>query len=291
MDLPINPPGRVLGNENAILSGVGSRYLVRDFEGCLSLKSVMRGAADWETDGRRFAVNQDCYLILNDRQHYTITIDSPRQVKTFCLFFERGFVEEIHRAMMAGDERLLDSPGNPRPALEFVNRLEPPDSAVLGLLRRFHEELSLGRMPLTEWDRHFLRIGTQLVRERGDTLRAVANLPALRVSTREELYRRVLRGRDFLLASLAGPVRLKDVARAAHLSPYHFHRSFARVFRETPHQYLTRHRLEKAARLLRSTEMSVTEVGLEAGFESAAAFSDVFRRYHGVAPLRYRRDN
>jgi AraC family transcriptional regulator len=146
-------------------------------------------------------------------------------------------------------------------------------------------------MPVTAWEEHFLQIGAQLVRERRDTLRAMENLPALRASTREEVYRRLLRGRDFLLASLQGRIQLKDVAKAANLSPFHFHRSFARVFRETPHQYLTRHRLEMAARLLRSTEMSVTEVGLESGFESMAAFSDVFRRHHGMSPLRYRRAN
>ena len=100
MKLPINPPGPSLGTENAILSGYGTRYHVPDFEGCLSLKSVVQGSADWETDGRRFVVNHDCYLILNDRQHYTLTIDSPTRVKTFCLFFERGFVEEINRVMI-----------------------------------------------------------------------------------------------------------------------------------------------------------------------------------------------
>jgi AraC family transcriptional regulator len=292
MKLPINPPARTLGTENVILSGWGARYHVRDFEGCLSLKSVVHGSADWETDGRRFVVNQDCYLILNDLQHYTMTIDSPKRVKTFCIFFERGFVEEINRVMSKGDECLLDSPQDPRRlGLDFINRVEPNDSAVLGLLRQFHSKLDCGWMPLTEWEKHFLRIGAQLVMERRDALRAIVNLPALRASTREEVYRRLLRGRDFLLASLQDPIRLKDVAQAANLSPFHFHRSFARVFRETPHQYLTRHRLEMAARLLRSTEMSVTAVGLEAGFESVAAFSDIFRRYHGKSPLRYRRSN
>lgn len=292
MKLPINPPGRTLGAENAILSGFGSRYHVRDFEGCLSLKSVVQGSADWEMDGRRFVVNQDCYLILNDRQLYSMTIDSHKRAKTFCLFFERGFVEDIHRVMNTGDEHLLDSPQNPRQlGLEFINRLEPRDSDVLDMLRRFHAELANGRMELAEWEGHFLRIGAQLVRERRDTFRSLANLPALRASTREEIYRRLLRGRDFLLASLQGSLRLQDVARAAALSPFHFHRSFTRVFRETPHRYLTRHRMEMAARLLRSTEMSVTEVGLEAGFESLAAFSDVFRRYYGMSPVRFRRAN
>jgi len=292
MKLPVNPPARMLGTENAILSGYGTRYHVRDFEGCLSLKSVARGSADWETDGRRFVVTPDCYLVLNDRQHYTMTIDSPYRVKTFCLFFERGFVEEINRGMVVGDERLLDSPQTPRRlGLEFINRVESKESAIVGLLRQFHAELGYGRMTLTQWEEHFLRIGAQMARERRETLRAMERLPALRASTREEVYRRLLRGRDFLLASLHEPIRLKDVAKAANLSPFHFHRSFARAFRETPHQYLTRQRLELAARLLRSTEMSVTEVGLEAGFESVAAFSDSFRRYYGKSPMRYRRNN
>ncbi|HUB80202.1 MAG TPA: AraC family transcriptional regulator [Bryobacteraceae bacterium] len=292
MTLPINPPGRTLGTENAILSGYGTRYHVRDFEGCLSLKSVLQGSADWETGGRRFVVDEARYLILNDRQHYTITIDSPKRVRTFCLFFERGFVEEINRVVTTGDERLLDSPQSVhRQGLEFLNRLEPQDSMVLGLLRRFQAELVDRRMPPTRWDEHFLRIGAQLVRERQETLRAILKLPAVKSSTREEVYRRLLRGRDFLLASLTSRIVLKDVARAAALSPFHFHRSFARVFRETPHQYLTRHRLERAARLLRSTETSVTEVGLAAGFESTPAFSHSFRCHYGLSPLRYRRGN
>jgi AraC-like DNA-binding protein len=240
--------------------------------------------------GAGFVVDENCYLILNDRQHYTMTIDSPTRAKTFCPFFERGFVEEINRVMVTRDELLLDSPQSPkRLALEFFNRLEPRDSAVWGLLRQFHAELGSGRMSPAEWDECFLKIGVQLVRERRETLRAVASLQATRASTREEVYRRVLRGRDFLLASLQKPVRLKEVAVAAALSPFHFHRSFARAFRETPHQYLTRHRLELAARLLRSTQMSVTRAGMEAGFENAAAFSDLFSRRYGLSPSRYRR--
>jgi hypothetical protein len=55
------------------------------------------------------------------------------------------------------------------------------------------------------WENHFLRIDAQLVMERRDTLRAIVNLPALKASTREEVYRRLLRGRNFLLASLQDP--------------------------------------------------------------------------------------
>src|ERR1700683_2979180 len=96
--LPINPRGKWLGEKNVVLSGRGTRYYIPDFEGCLLVKSVLSGTAIWESGNRRFALHDDCWLILNDRQHYTLTIDSFAPVTTFCLFFERGFVEEIYRA-------------------------------------------------------------------------------------------------------------------------------------------------------------------------------------------------
>ena len=66
----------------------------------------------------------------------------------------------------------------------------------------------------------------------------------------EELFRRLCRSRDYLAAGLDQPVRLADAAREACLSPYHYHRLFARTFGETPHDFLTRLRMDRAKRLL-----------------------------------------
>ena len=96
-------------------------------------------------------------------------------------------VEDVHRAMTTADETLLDFPQAAKP-LEFFTRLEPRDSAVLGLLRQFHSRVRSGRMTQVEWDRRFLRLAAELVRERRDCARAVANLPAARHSTRVEIY-------------------------------------------------------------------------------------------------------
>jgi AraC-like DNA-binding protein len=290
MSVLINPASEMIGRQNAILSGCGTRYHVHDFEGSLSLKSVVRGTADWETNGHRYLVNESNYLILNDRQHYSLTIDSTERVTTFCLFFERGFVEEINTVMVTPEERLLDSARDlEQTPLEFLSRLETQDSGVLDLLRRFRHELASRMMPQNMWECRFLKIGELMVRERRESFRALNRLPAARPSTRQEVYRRLLRGRDFMLASIRDPIDLKEIAVAACLSPYHFHRSFTRAFQETPHQYLTRQRLEVAARLLRRTKMSITDVGLEVGFESSASFSDLFRRHYRMTPSHYRR--
>ena len=41
--LPVNPPGTLLGVENAVLTGTNNRHFVPEFEGCLSIKTVVRG--------------------------------------------------------------------------------------------------------------------------------------------------------------------------------------------------------------------------------------------------------
>jgi hypothetical protein len=143
---------------------------------------------------------------------------------------------------------LIDSPQAAKPApIEFITRIEPPDGSVMGSLKRFHRELSAGNMSRVGWEENFLRVAGMLVEGRDDTINAIGRLPAVRHSTRVEVFRRLLRGRDFLLSSLQEPIQLKDMATAACLSPFHFHRAFKRAFGETPHRYFTRHRLERAA--------------------------------------------
>jgi len=286
--LPINPHHSVLGTENAILSGSSSEYYVPDFEGTLSIKSVVSGSAMWEAGGRRFTVHENSYLILNDRQRYTMTIDSTRKVTTFCLFFRRGFVEDIFRTIVTRPSVLLDSPDPKITELGFFQKLESDNSPVLGLIRQLRKRLGAGMVSSEAFEDDFVSIAAAMINEHRHTATAAARLPAARHSTREELYRRLLHGRDYLLSSLDRPVRLAEVARAACLSTYHFHREFRRLFGETPHQYLTRHRLERAKVLLAHDNSSIIDVCLASGFESQASFSLLFRRSFGCSPRQFR---
>ncbi len=288
--LPVNPPGTSLGAENAVLTGTNNRYFVPEFEGCLSIKTVVRGSALWEAGARKFKVNESSYLTLNDRQRYTLTIDSLQNATTFCLFFERGFVEDVFRATTTPASWLLDAPqpANKVP-LFFIEKLTPAEDRVMAMVRGLNARMERGPMMLTEWDERFLHIAISLVWEHQEASAAVARLSAARAATRAELYRRLLRGRDFLLSALDARVRLNDAAREACLSPYHFHRTFRRVFGETPHSFLLRQRLARAASMLGRKDLSVTEVCLETGFESLPSFSNLFRRRFGVAPREFRR--
>jgi AraC-like DNA-binding protein len=286
----INPPDSVLGTKNAILTGTGRRYYVPDYEGCLSIKTVVLGSALWEADGRQFIVHENSYLILNDHQHYRLTIDSARKVTTFCIFFKRGLVEDVFRSYVTPATALLDCPLPPISSqLHFREKLETQEGGrVLRLIRDLRRQLIKGSNSQQSLEPMFYTIAAEMVREHTQMWAAVAKLPPLRAATKEELYRRLLRGRDYILSSLDHPILLNDVAQEACLSPYYFHRAFTQAFRETPHRYLIRHRLEKARQLLSQTDRSVTEVCFECGFESPGSFSSLFRRRFGMTPSEFR---
>jgi AraC-like DNA-binding protein len=83
------------------------------------------------------------------------------------------------------------------------------------------------------------------------------------------------------------------MAEEVGMSRSAFAEKFARVVGESPMQYLTRWRLQKAAGLLRgplSNSSGLAEVAARVGYESDAAFSKAFKRILGVTPGVYRRN-
>jgi len=85
------------------------------------------------------------------------------------------------------------------------------------------------------------------------------------------------------------PIDLESAAREFGLSPFHFLRLFARVLGVTPHQYLIRSRLRRAARLLADDTRPITEVALDVGFGDLSNFVRTFHRAAGISPRTFRR--
>ena len=100
---------------------------------------------------------------------------------------------------------------------------------------------------------------------------------------------RLKRSRDFLAETLDTPVSLADAAREACFSPFHYHRLFSNAFGHTPHEFVTRERVERAKFWLRTTDRSVSDICLEVGYGSLGTFSTMFHRTVGCSPSEYRR--
>ncbi|GAA3298678.1 helix-turn-helix transcriptional regulator [Streptomyces cinereospinus] len=81
---------------------------------------------------------------------------------------------------------------------------------------------------------------------------------------------------------------LDVVAAHARYSRHHVVRAFKEAYGETPGQYLTHRRIERAEELLRAADLTVTEICHLVGFSSLGTFSARFETRTGLTPSQYR---
>jgi len=100
----------------------------------------------------------------------------------------------------------------------------------------------------------------------------------------------VRRSVEHLQSDLTASVSLADLAAGVGLSPFHFARAFKKSVGTPPHRYLMQLRIERACALLERTEMSITEIALEVGYESSQSLARAFAAEMGNNPSRWRRE-
>jgi AraC family transcriptional regulator len=94
---------------------------------------------------------------------------------------------------------------------------------------------------------------------------------------------------EHIIANLASDISLKSLAGVACMSVDHFLRAFRAAAGTTPHRYVLEKRLQKASRMLRSSDAPIASVAAECGFQRPSHFSVQFHAHFGVSPSAYRR--
>ena len=108
------------------------------------------------------------------------------------------------------------------------------------------------------------------------------------IATTATYVERINRAIDHVVNHLQEPLRLRDLSRAAMLSPFHFHRVFQALVGPTPAEFVKRLRLERALGLMaRSRAPSLTAIALACGFSSSSDFSRCFKQRFKVPPSAF----
>ena len=98
------------------------------------------------------------------------------------------------------------------------------------------------------------------------------------------LLRRLLRAKDRMDAASHEEWPVPRLARVSGVSEAHFARSFKQAFGVPPHRYLLTRRIERAKTLLRDTDLAVTEIAFQTGWNSLGTFGRTFRDVTGESP-------
>ncbi len=109
-----------------------------------------------------------------------------------------------------------------------------------------------------------------------------------KASTVKEHLERINRTLVYIQNHVNETISLHDLQQVSHFSRYHFHRIFTAYTGETVNAYVRRLRIERASRQLLYSKDSVTQVALDAGFETPSSFSKVFKKITGCTPREFR---
>jgi AraC family transcriptional regulator len=110
----------------------------------------------------------------------------------------------------------------------------------------------------------------------------------MRTETAQSYKERILRVLIHIQNHLDGAMSLEDLAGIAHFSPFHFHRVFRGMVGESVKEHIRRLRLERAAHRLKFSDLTVTRIAFEAGYEAHEAFTRAFASLFGMAPSLFR---
>lgn len=115
-------------------------------------------------------------------------------------------------------------------------------------------------------------------------------IPAAHAATQKDLHKKLKFALAYMNRHLDEKITIAQLATIAHLSQYHFIRSFRSAYELTPLQYLTRLRLKKASLLLKKSDTSVGSIVLRCGFENESSFIRLYKKEFRMTPIAYRKE-
>ena len=114
------------------------------------------------------------------------------------------------------------------------------------------------------------------------------SISALREDTIASHRRAVERVITAARERLCEPISLQDMSRVAYVSPFHFNRVFHQITGLPPNKFISAMRLDEAKRLLLNTNLSITDICFDVGYNSLSTFTRRFTERVGLGPREFR---
>ena len=275
--------------QNIIFNARGTQAHCDRHVGCLSFKTVTSGEEEYTIDRRSIVVRPGQFLILNDDQPYSCRIRNRQPARVFSVFFKREFAHAVFTDTHHSEAASLDNPTDPdNTGIEFFQTLNTITPSLQNQLRNFVTQLENQPYTADAVDEYLVFLLRHLLQTHRADWARMTKVNAQKPATRLEIFKRLCIARDLLHSAWHQPLDLQTIGKTSCLSVPQLIRQFNTVFHTTPHRYLVRLRLQRAAHLLHTTKLSIQEITIHCGFEDASAFCRAFKSANGLPPEAYR---
>lgn len=283
-----NPTATTTGLQGwpTVLLNVKSKADFRGgIKGPFSLFYNLAGESAVRVDQKQATLLPGFFFLTNATQTYDLEI--PTAAETFNIHFGEQFLEEIHSSIQFPEQLDRDWQTKESP-YHVYNRVYPQNARLKSLIRAIHQQEQSDFLdPLWLEEQLYYILCNVLSISQQDFLR-IQQLPALKSSSREEIFRRLSLAVDFIYAHFDQPLSLEELARNACFSKFHFLRLFKAAFGSSPHQFITAVRIQKAKEWLCHTDWPIHLIASQIGLENTSSFSRLFRQKTGYYPTPFR---
>jgi AraC family transcriptional regulator len=248
----------------------------------------LKGTSQIRVDNKIVRLDENSFCLVNPGQSYDLIIpEQPESTEVFNLHFGNEFFNQAIRVLSHSTNALLDNPNLKVESTELPIRSFWKEDTILEKIDFLRFKYAQGIETPTEDDILFDIFQLAYVESRKG-FNAIESIKSLKATTRKEIISRLLVALDFMHSNFTKDVSIDDIANVAMLSKFHFLRTFKEAFGQTPHQYLTKIRLQKSKELLKQTSWSVAEIATYLGYQQPNSFTRLFSKTFEVSPLAFR---
>lgn len=256
-----------------------------NIRGPLSLFTNIVGTSCVSNGGKIAKVNPGFFYISNPDQHYTLEIKN-NSTETLNIHFGDYWADQVLRTLASSPETLLDESvfTTPLARIELHNKLyeiNPSFKHLLLDLRNSGDDKLKAEEKLYDVLAHLLHEDKVLKK-------SAAQLPLIKNSTRQEIFRRLTDATDHIYSNINQEISLDTLASISCLSKFHFLRLFKIAFQQTPHQFINQIKIKQATSLLTKTKLEVKEISRSLGFKDSSTFSRLYFNQTGRYPTQVR---
>ncbi|UTW64536.1 helix-turn-helix transcriptional regulator [bacterium SCSIO 12741] len=261
--------GPVLGfGEGRFVRSNLNRFEKSDAASPLSLKIVRNGAEKYQVGSQAYKVQSGQVLLVNRGEALETQVHSRENTSGVCIYPPMDLIEEVYFHRKTSLDQQLEFSPKPEGSYHFTSRvfrLDLGNGLTHYLNQSIHHLEDSTPKDESWWLDFYLNLAEHMVSDQMEVESSLQRVVSVKKQTREELYRRILKARDYIHDHKFGSIDLDTLAQNSSLSKFHFLRTFKAIFGKSPYQYLLQLKI-KEAQVLLDQGVSYQEAALAVGY-------------------------
>jgi AraC family transcriptional regulator len=254
-----------------------------------SIKYVVSGDELYSVNGNKYLIKPKEFLLANTHSEGFVVVDSKNPVTGICIDVAPDILAEVLSYHFAPDTPVSDlNLGSFFNSPDFLeNKYNAYKTKTGRFLLEVEKNLTAEQSSGTILNKEFyFRLAECIIADHIPVVKQLQSVKAVKRETRKDLFRRAMKGKDFIDAFFLQSLPVETIAREVALSEYHFIRLFKSIYNTSPHQYTIQKRLQFAKEKIQNDRAPLSSIALLAGFSDVHSFSKSFKKQFGIPPSR-----